>query len=1162
MSFHTALHASSPHPLRRTAHSTGIALLALALIALAAPALASAATEWRISSIANTTVTPGGHLQYLLEIRNGGDTDSEPPTDPTCDPNTPPLDPACVTLTIDLPTGLTLTNVRTVHGGGFSNSHCTGISAPGPVRVTCSSSTVFAAVANDHPQSFRDVLLDATVAPAATGIMTSAFGFSGGGAARPANTFDPTRISATPPGFGVDAFDGQVTAPNGAAFTQAGGHPYAQTTSIDFNTIQQPFPLLYGMGWPVEPPKDILVDVPPGLIGNPTAAARCAAGNLASAGGQPTCASSSQVGTTLVYTVDGVGGHSVWGPIALYNMIPPPGVPARFGFNVAGNPVTLDARLRSDGDYGFSVDARNVSEGLAIAGTSLTLWGVPAAAAHDHERSCPGKAPIWQAGPTCPAGITPKAFLRNPTSCAAPPGAAVTDGLEWTLQTDSWTHPGPVNADGRPVLADPRWQSSTFVSHLAPEYPATPSQWGPHQLPTGCANVPFDPSFTGGPAQPASTAQPNGFSFDLSLPQSDDPNSIGEADLRKAVVTLPPGVRVNPSSAQGLDACSPEQIGLHTTADPTCPDASRLAALTIETPLQEKPLTGTVYLATPHQNPFNSLIAIYLVAKGQGVIVKLAGHVELDPATGRITTTFDDLPQLPFNNMHLAFDGGPRAALTTPPACGTYTTTSQLTSWSGKTVTTTSPFTVDHASDGGPCRPATFTPNLIAGATNPLRGAFSPFTLQLTRTDQDQQLASLNTLTFPPGLLANLASVPVRCTDAQAAAASCPQASHIGTTTVGAGAGSNPFYENGDVYLTGPYKNAPFGLAIVVHALAGPFDLGYVVVRSAIQIHDDGSVTTTTEPFPTILQGIPLQLRDVRVNLDRPQFMLNPTSCAPMSITGSVLSSENQTAPLSSRFQVGECANLAFKPAFSASTAGRTSKADGASLDVRISTHQGPDATTGVSSEANIAKVDVQLPLALPSRLTTLQKACGEVQFAQNPAGCPTASDVGTAIAHVPILSSPLAGPAYLVSHGGAAFPDLVVVLQGEGITIHLTGHTNIKKGITFSHFDTAPDAPFTSFELRLPQGPNSVLAANGNLCANAKTVTVKKRVTRRVHGRLRHIIKKVKKQVAAPLSMPTTITAQNGAVLKQTTRVAVTGCPAAKAAKHARRATNRRRGR
>jgi hypothetical protein len=382
-------------------------------------------------------------------------------------------------------------------------------------------------------------------------------------------------------------------------------------------------------------------------------------------------------------------------------------------------------------------------------------------------------------------------------------------------------------------------------------------------------------------------------------------------------------------------------------------------------------------------------------------------------------------------------------------------------------------------------------------------------------------------------VLADVASVPVRCSDAQASAASCPAGSHIGEVTVGAGAGPSPYYVSGDVYLTTPFRGSPFGLAVIVHAAAGPFDLGYVVVRGGIDVHDDGSVSTFTEPFPRIMQGIPLQLRDIRVNLDRPGFMFNPTDCNPLAVTGTLDSSAGMSASLSSRFQVTNCAALRFKPSFNVSTAANgTFNRNGASLDVKIAAPgQGPGVPTG-TREANIAKVETQLPKDLPSRLSTLQRACTEKQFATNPAGCPAESSVGTARAVTPILASPLEGPAYLVSHGGAAFPDVVLVLQGEGVVLRLVGHTQIKNGITYSRFETVPDAPISSFELRLPERRYSALAAVEPLCGH----NVKSK------GKTRH--------VAPNLSMPTKITAQDGAVEELKPKVAVIGCPRAATAK------------
>jgi hypothetical protein len=914
------------------------------------------------------------------------------------------------------------------------------------------------------------------------------------------------------------------------------------TTEINFNTVTKTIVPFGDVPWPDEPAKDVSVSVPPGLIGNPTTLAKCMVEELAftseadSPDQGPLCPSASQVGVTAVVTPFGT---TV--PLPMYNMATPPDVAARFGFNFAGVVTLLDAQVRTGSDYGVSLTAHNISEGTAIDGTQVTLWGVPADPSHDPDRSCPGQLIPQFGGPSCATDAPRTAFLRFPTSCPTNPN----QGEKWTVSGDSWFHPNTT-------------ASLSFFTHQSPGLPDAPfpglpqDQWGPQQGTTGCADVPFDPTFNAQPVDPASPG-PSGYQFDLNMPQTDDPNQLGEADLRKAVIMLPQGVRVNPASADGLGGCSPAQVALKSTADPTCPDSSKIGTVQVTTPLLAKPLDGFVYLATPHDNPSNSLLALYVVAKGPGTIIKLPGAVSpSSSADGQLTATFDNNPQLPFSNFHLEFFGGDRAALSNPPRCGTYTTHATLTSWSGKTVTSDSSFTTSHDGHGAPCPAPQFSPSLNAGTVDPVAGVFTPFVLQLQRSDDDQEFGVLRSLSLPPGLLADVGSVPVRCTEVQARAAACPVASHIGEVNVGAGAGPDPFYVPGDVYLmggfnNGPFKGDPFGLAVIVHAVAGPFDLGHVVVEAGIQVHDDGSITAQTEPFPSILEGIPLQLKDIRLNVDRPDFILNPTNCSQMAVAGSVASTEGMSAPVSSRFQVGECAALGFKPRFSASTQGNgTFNHNGASFDVKLTTNQGPR-----SHEANIRKVEVQLPKALPARLTTLQKACTEAQFASNPAGCPVASNVGTVIARSPILAAPLAGPAYLVSHGGAAFPDLVLVLQGEGIVLHVTGHTQIKNGITYSRFETVPDAPIASFELKLPEGPFSALAANANLCRTTTTRTVKKRVTVRIHGRSVKRTRSVRSTVTPPLAMPTTLTAQNGAVIQQNTKIAVTGCAKAKAVKH-----------
>jgi uncharacterized repeat protein (TIGR01451 family) len=1090
-------------------------LLAVTAFVLCGSASALAAVSWRVVSVSDTTVAPGSQLTFHIELTNIGNE------------NTDSVNP--VNLTVTLPNGMTGVSADTTsfneNGQDFS---CPAVA--GETTITCTGTpgggTFFAAF-NKNTLSITVAVDPATVQPS---VLTAGFALEGGGAPDVAHSVDPVAVTSAPPVFGVDAFDASATK-GGSSLTQAGGHPDELTTSIDFNSLTDPSPVI-GDVRPVEDTKDVTVELPPGLVGNPTGLGECTEGELAHGefAPAPLCPVTSQIGLALVRQ-----GLGTFGPLPLFNMVPPPGVPARFAFNVAGSIVVLDAHVRSDGDYGLGVTATDTPQGLAIVGSTVTVWGVPSDPSHDAERSCSGAQLSPSAGgPSCPSGARRAAFFRLPTSCSAP-GSVTT-----SVAIDSWQHPGV-------------FKSATVAAHDPLGYPFAPADWGPQLGVTGCDAVPFTPDLRAAPPDGSKAGAPSGFAFDMSIPQDTDPDlPSSQSDLRKLTVTLPEGVRVSPSSADGLGACSSAQIALKSTAEPTCPDSSKLGTVTIDTPLLDVPVTGNIYLAKPFDNPFNSLIAVYIVASAKGVVIKLPGQATMNPLTGQITTTFENMPQLPFENAHVELRGGPRAPLVMPDRCGTFTTHAQLTGWSGKTVTQDSSFTLTEDAQGRAC-PAQFTPTFTAGTLNPVAGAFSPFTLQLARTDEDSQLGALNQLNLPPGLLADAASVPVRCTSAQAAAA-CPAASHIGTVTVGAGAGSSLFYVSGDVYLmgqqtTGPFAGDPFALAVVVHALAGPFDLGYVVVKAGIQIHDDGSVSTRSEPFPSILQGIPLQVRDIRVNLDRPGFTFNPTSCNPTSIDGTVVSTANQQAGVSSRFQVGECANLAFKPKFSASTAGKTSKANGASFHVHLASNEGPHSTTG-AGESNIAKVDVQLPVALPARLTTLQKACTAAQFASNPAGCPEASFVGSATAHTPILASPLSGPAILVSHGGQAFPDLVLVLQGEGVRLNITGHTQIKKGITFSRFETVPDAPVASFDLTLPQGPHSALTTDipgRNLCTNTKTVTVTKRVTRRVNGHNRKVKVKAKKAVAAALLMPTTITAQNGAVIHQNTKIAVTGCAAVK---------------
>jgi hypothetical protein len=899
--------------------------------------------------------------------------------------------------------------------------------------------------------------------------------------------------------FGIDTLKAGAFNGDGSVDLQAGSHPFAYTIAFTMNKEVK--------GRPAGTLRDLVVNLPQGMVGDPLAVPRCSGADFE--GQLPHCQGNTQIGVATI-TEPGVEAQT-----PVYNLTPPLGVPASVGFSLANENSFQEASLRTGGDYGVRVSDLTIPTAAEILSISETIWGVPALGlqageGHFDQRQCfAPENPNAITG--CASDAAPVPFLTLPGSCTGP--------LSTTVEVDSLADPGVFLATTVPSLSDG----------------ATPAGLN------SCEQLAFDPTITAQPQTSASDS-PTGLHVDIHVPQSEDPNGLATANLKDTVVTLPAGMVVNPSAAAGLGACTPSQVDLHGPGPANCPDDSQVGTVAVHTPLVDHPLPGAVYLATQGENPFGTLLALYIAVHDPvtGVVVKLAGKVEPDPVTGQLRATFDENPELPFEDFELDFFGGPRATLTTPSTCGTFTTTSDLTPWStpeGADAFPTDSFQVTGGAGGGAC-PASESqepnsPSFAAGTMTPLAASYSPFVLRLGREDGSQRFSALN-VTLPPGLTGKLAGV-AQCSDAQLAAAaaarsnpgqgaleqsspSCPASSEVGTVTVGAGSGA-PFYAGGHAYLAGPYQGAPFSLAIITPAVAGPFDLGSVLVRSGLFINPDtAQVTVKSDPFPTILHGIPLDIRSIAVSMSRPEFTLNPTSCEAMSIGAQAISTLGQAAPLSSRFQAGGCQGLPFKPTFQASTQGKTSKAGGASLTVKVSQKPG---------EANIHKVALTLPLALPARLTTLQKACTEAQFNANPAGCPPGSFIGTAKAVTPVLGVPLTGPAILVSHGGAAFPDVVFLLQaderGGTIRIDLDGKTDIKKGITHSRFETVPDAPITSFETILPQGPHSVLAATGNLCTSK-------------------------------LAMPTQLAGQNGSLVNQTTKITVTGCPKAKVLTRAQR--------
>jgi hypothetical protein len=975
------------------------------------------------------------------------------------------------------------------------------------------------------------------------------------------------RVGSGPTPFGVEANELSIASVGGGLDTQAGSHPFEATFTtvmnqgpdeekLDGGFLPEYKPYVEGAGGMT---KDLRFKLPPGLVGNPQATPQCPLGEFVSKPGDPEfneCPADTAVGVaTVTYNLGKNFITTVVETVPLFNVEPAYGEPARFGFYLPTGEfgVDIDTSVETGGDYGVISTVPNIPDTASYLSSEVTFWGTPGSAVHNEQRgwSCTIEAGLtarelqekqqkYHLAPCAgSAGGHPAPLLDLPTSCAGP--------LRMSLEADSWQDSGhftsPVYAPGLPSL------DGCNQLQFAPEIEVTPD------------------------GQQAS--KPTGIKVDVHVPQEGQLNGAGRAqsNIKNIQVTLPEGVVLNPSSADGLQACSEGLVGYEGVKEAPnepgasvmaftpklpgsfgsseqlqpgvnfCPNASKIATATIHTPLLPNPLEGAVYLASPQnfnvfpqENPFETHVAMYIVAEDPtaGVLVKLAGKVELGGAPGveglapgQIRSTFEDTPQLPFEDAELHFFGGERAPLASPSRCGTYTTNATYTPWSGgEAVHGSSSFQITSGPNGTPCPGSSlpFSPTLSSGTVNVNAGSFSELTTTLSREDGQQSLQSV-TLHYPAGVSGLLSGVKL-CAEAQANAGTCGPESQIGETIVSVGVGGDPFtVTGGKVYITEKYGGAPFGLSIVTPAKAGPFDLqeGHpVVVRAKIEVNPiDAALTVTTNPsgeyaIPTIVEGFALQIQHVNVLINRPGFTFNPTNCTPAAVTGTIDSAEGASSPVSVPFQVANCAVLAFKPGFRVSTAGKTSRKSGASLHVQLTYPKAP-----FGSQANIKSVKVDLPKQLPSRLPTLQHACPAKTFEANPASCQGPSIVGHAIAITPLIPVPLTGPAYFVSYGGAKFPELVIVLQGYGVTLDLHGETFINEhtDVTSSTFHTVPDAPVGSFELTLPQGEYSALAATANLC---KTKLV----------------------------MPTAFTAQNGMEIHESTPISVTGCSKVKKTK------------
>jgi hypothetical protein len=810
---------------------------------------------------------------------------------------------------------------------------------------------------------------------------------------------------------------------------QAGAHPYDVRFSFAFNRIMNS----EGELVPDEAAKDLEVDLPPGLIGNPLAIPQCPqeefeGGELFSQG----CPQGTQIGTMGLVTTLGAL------TLPVLNLKTPPDAVAQFGVFALFTPMVMNASVRSNEDYGLKLTLHNLPQFLPVEGGFIDLWGVPADGRHDTLR---GKCLSFEGESTgeCPAGVPRRPFLTLPVRCGETPVAK--------LRINSWEKP------------------ETFVSDEASPLDSE----GLALSLDGCDALDFSPQI-GIRTESKVADAPSAVGIDLRLPQSENPDGLGEAEPRNVTLDLPPGLSLNPAAGDGLGSCSLQQIALKSLAKPNCPDSARIGSLTLTSPVVAEPFQGSIYLATPQGNPFGTMFAVYLVAEGDGVLIKIPGRIDADPNDGRLSVHLEDLPQLPFSDFSLQFDGGPRAPLALPAQCGTFTTRALLRPYSSPAGTEPlalpSSFSVDDNCGNN------FSPEILSGATNPSAGHSTDLILRLARREGESEISRFS-VNLPQGLLPLLGNVR-RCPEPQAQQGDCLPASRIGSMDIAAGAGSHPFHFSSGVFLTGPYKGAPFGLAIVVPAVTGPFDLGRVVVRASVLVDPrTARLTISADPFPQVLGGIPLRLQGLELTTtERPGFFTTPTSCRKQEVTGTAVDEAGDSASLSTPFFVADCGDLRFSSRVSASTEGHGSRRGGVAL--RLAIHNGR------GRQANLRSVAIGFPPQLSPRLSAIQGACPAATFAAGAELCPPTSVIGTASIQSPVFDTPFEGSAYLVSRGKEALPRIVLILNAEGTTLELVGSLSLsKKGTLSAAFDDLPDAPISSFVLTLPKGPHSALGAN-----------------------------------------------------------------------------------
>ena len=865
--------------------------------------------------------------------------------------------------------------------------------------------------------------------------------------------------------FEIETFDGTAKEQDGSFDVQAGSHPFEMTTDVRFHTIINPEFLIEV---PDEGPKDLEVSLPPGSIGNPQATPKCTQAQLALIA----CPNDTAVGTTEL-ELAGVG---FTGPLPVYNIVPPPGLPARFAFNLVTAIIAIDAHVRSGGDYGLTTTIHGIPQTFTLIGSNLSFWGVPADHGHDELRGTCAPNIVNEFNPPvteCPSNAEPKPFITLPSNCSAGP-------LTTTARADSWQHPGV-------------WTEASFESHVEGGVPAGVE---------GCEDLSFHPKISV-QTQSSAAETPSGVSVELEDPQNDGPFGLATPNLKKSVTVLPEGLSINASAANGLSGCAPAQIGLDNGEAPSCPNSSKIGTIEVESPLMTTPMKGSIYEASQNDNPFGSTLAFYTFSEAEGVALKLAAEIKPDPQIGQLTTTFDNNPELPFSDLRLDFFGGSLAPLVTPPNCGTFTTEEQATPWSAadpnnptlaELATSTSSFEITSGPNGGACANASqerpFSPSFSAGVQSPIAGAFSPFVLRLSRQDgtpgaEGDRCDAASGPARQAGrdsLLLRRADLGCRGEDGNRRAGSSvlPRRQPGRRGRRRGRRGPEPLFPGWEGLPGRPLQGRA--------AVAGDrhpggrraLDLGNTVVRAALFVDPvTAQVHVVSDPLPSILDGIPLKLRSVRVDLDRSQFTVNPTGCEPTSVTGAIGSLQGASANVSDRFQIGACAALGFKPKLTLRLKGGTNRGQ----------HPALRATLRIpSGSANIGHAAVTLPRSEFLDQGHIGTVCTRAQFAANQ--CPAASVYGHARAFSPLLDQPLEGPVYLRS-SDHKLPDLVADLNGQ-IDIDVAARIDsVHRGIRTT-FAAVPDAPVSKFVLTMAGGKKGLLVNSTDICAGTHRAAVR----------------------------------------------------------------------